>query len=63
MEPIYEKIPGWKKSTFGLRNLEDMPKNAINYIKRVEELIELPISIISTSPERDDTILIKDPYA
>ena len=63
MEPIYEKIPGWKKSTFGLRNLEDMPKNAISYIKRVEELTELPISIISTSPERDDTILIKDPYA
>ena len=51
-----------EKSTFGLRNLEDMPKNAINYIKRVEELTELPISIISTSPERDDTILVKDPY-
>ncbi|MEM8760289.1 MAG: adenylosuccinate synthetase, partial [Pseudomonadota bacterium] len=62
VEPIYETMPGWKDSTFGARRWLDLPAEAIKYVKRVEELIECPVALLSTSPERDDTIVVTDPY-
>ncbi len=61
--PIYETLPGWSESTFGARNFADLPAAAIKYVVRVEELIGRPVALLSTSPERDDTILMRDPYA
>ncbi|CUJ12205.1 adenylosuccinate synthase [Cognatishimia activa] len=61
--PIYEELPGWSESTEGARSWNDLPANAIKYVKRVEELIECPVALLSTSPERDDTILVTDPFA
>ena len=63
VEPIYEEMPGWSQSTEGARRWLDLPAEAIKYIKRVEELIECPVALLSTSPERDDTILVTDPFA
>jgi adenylosuccinate synthase len=63
VEPIYETMPGWRESTFGARRWLDLPAEAIKYVKRVEELIETPVALLSTSPERDDTILVTDPFA
>ncbi|MEM7669894.1 MAG: adenylosuccinate synthase, partial [Pseudomonadota bacterium] len=62
VEPVYESLPGWSESTFGARRWLDLPAEAIKYVKRVEELIETPVAILSTSPERDDTILVTDPF-
>jgi adenylosuccinate synthase len=62
VEPIYETMPGWKESTFGARRWLDLPAEAIKYVKRIEELIETPVALLSTSPERDDTILVTDPF-
>ena len=61
--PIYEEIDGWSESTEGARSWNDLPANAIKYVKRVEELIECPVALLSTSPEREDTILVTDPFA
>jgi adenylosuccinate synthase len=60
--PVYEEMPGWHDSTFGARSWADLPANAVKYIRRVEELTKLPVTLLSTSPERDDTILVKDPF-
>ena len=60
--PIYEEMPGWRETTFGARSWADLPANAIEYIRRLEELINIPVALLSTSPEREDTILIKDPF-
>ncbi|MBO9401856.1 adenylosuccinate synthase [Shimia sp. R9_3] len=62
-KPIYEEIDGWSESTEGARSWNDLPANAIKYVKRVEELIECPVALLSTSPEREDTILVTDPFA
>ncbi|MEM9146476.1 MAG: adenylosuccinate synthase [Pseudomonadota bacterium] len=62
VEPVYETLPGWSESTYGARRWLDLPAEAIKYVKRVEELIETPVALLSTSPERDDTILVTDPY-
>ena len=62
VEPIYEELPGWQETTAGARSYADLPAQAIKYIQRVQELIETPIALISTSPERADTILIRDPF-
>ena len=62
IKPIYKKFPGWKTSTKGIKNLDKLPDNAKNYIFAVEEFIETKVSSISTSPERDDTILIENPF-
>ena len=59
---IYKTFDGWKNSTSGIKNIDDLPENAKNYIKEVENFIETKISSISTSPERDDTILIENPF-
>ncbi len=61
-KPVYEEMPGWGDSTFGARSWADLPANAVKYIRRVEELTKLPVTLLSTSPERDDTILVKDPF-
>ncbi|MCB1366397.1 MAG: adenylosuccinate synthase [Rhodobacteraceae bacterium] len=61
--PVYEEVPGWTESTEGARSWADLPANAIKYVKRIEELIDCPVALLSTSPERDDTILVTDPFA
>ncbi|GAA0736637.1 adenylosuccinate synthase [Sphingomonas japonica] len=63
VEPVYETMPGWSESTAGARSWADLPAQAIKYIRRVEELIQCPVALVSTSPERDDTILVRDPFA
>jgi len=63
VEPIYETIEGWPGSTAGARSWVDLPANAIKYIRHIEELIEAPVAMLSTSPQRDDTILVRDPFA
>jgi adenylosuccinate synthase len=60
--PIYETVEGWSESTRGARSWAQLPALAIKYIRRVEELIEAPVAMLSTSPERDDTVLVKDPF-
>jgi adenylosuccinate synthase len=60
--PIYETLEGWKATTRGVRSSKDLPANAIKYIRRIEELIGCPAAIVSTSPERDDVILMRDPF-
>ncbi len=62
VEPIYEEMDGWKESTEGARSWADLPAQAIKYIQRVQELIETPVALVSTSPEREDTILVRDPF-
>ena len=62
IKPIYKTYPGWKKSTKGMKNIEELPDNAKNYIFAVEDFIGTKISSISTSPERNDTILIENPF-
>ncbi|MEM9968870.1 MAG: adenylosuccinate synthase [Pseudomonadota bacterium] len=61
--PIYEEMPGWSQSTEGARSWADLPAEAIKYVRRVEELIECPVALLSTSPEREDTVLVRDPFA
>ena len=61
--PIYEEMPGWSESTEGARSWAELPANAIKYVRRVEELIDCPVALLSTSPEREDTILVTDPFA
>ncbi|WP_298669840.1 adenylosuccinate synthase [uncultured Sphingomonas sp.] len=63
VEPVYETIEGWSESTAGARSWADLPAQAIKYIRRVEELIRCPVALVSTSPEREDTILVRDPFA
>ena len=60
--PIYETFDGWSESTEGARSWADLPANAIKYVRRIEELIETPVALLSTSPEREDTILVHDPF-
>jgi len=62
-EPIYETMEGWSDSTRGARSWVDLPATAIKYIRRIEELIGAPVALLSTSPERDDTIMVRDPFA
>jgi adenylosuccinate synthase len=61
--PIYEEMDGWHESTEGARSWADLPAAAIKYVRRVEELIDCPVALLSTSPEREDTILVTDPFA
>ncbi len=61
--PIYETMKGWSESTAGARSWADLPGEAVKYVRRIEELIQCPVALLSTSPERDDTILVTDPFA
>ena len=62
IEPIYEEIEGWSESTQGARSWRDLPASAAKYVRRIEELIGAPVALLSTSPQRDDTILMRDPF-
>jgi adenylosuccinate synthase len=62
VEPVYETIEGWQENTGGARSWVDLPAAAIKYVRRIEELIGAPVAILSTSPERDDTILVQNPF-
>ncbi len=62
VEPMYEIFEGWTQSTAGARRWADLPAQAIKYIRRIEELTECPVTLVSTSPEREDTILVRDPF-
>jgi adenylosuccinate synthase len=62
VKPIYESFEGWSQSTRGARTWGQLPAQAVKYVRHIEELIECPVTLLSTSPERDDTILVKDPF-
>ena len=62
VEPIYETIEGWQGSSAGARSWVDLPAQAIKYVRRIEELVDCPVALLSTSPERDDTILVQNPF-
>ncbi len=61
-EPVYEEMPGWKESTVGIKQYSDLPANALSYLKRIEEVAERPIDIVSTGPDRDETIILRHPF-
>jgi len=63
VEPIWETLEGWSQSTRGARSWADLPAQAVKYVRYIEELIECPVTLLSTSPEREDTILMRDPFA
>ena len=60
--PIYEDIPGWSESTVGIRNVDELPENAKKYLKRIAEVVDTPIDMISTGPDRADTIVVRHPF-
>ncbi|HKJ76327.1 MAG TPA: adenylosuccinate synthetase, partial [Gammaproteobacteria bacterium] len=60
--PVYEEMPGWKESTVGVRSFEALPANAQAYLKRIEEVAEVPVDIISTGPDRNETVLVRHPF-
>ncbi|WP_163134535.1 adenylosuccinate synthase [Agarivorans sp. Alg241-V36] len=62
-EPVYESMPGWSENTFGVTAREQLPQAALNYIARIEELLEVPVDIISTGPDRVETIILRHPFA
>ena len=62
VRPVYEEMEGWSESTAGARTWNDLPAQAVKYVRHVEELIGAPVALLSTSPERDDTILVRDPF-
>ncbi|MEF2551147.1 adenylosuccinate synthase [Aurantimonas sp. A2-1-M11] len=62
VEPIFETLEGWRDTTAGARRWTDLPAQAIKYVRHIEELVEAPVTLLSTSPERDDTILVRDPF-
>ena len=63
IEPIYESMPGWKENTFGVTDVNQLPQNCRNYIKRIEEVTGIPIAILSTGPDRVQTMILQDPFA
>ncbi len=62
VQPIYESFEGWKGTTAGARSWGDLPAQAVKYVRQIEELVGAPVTLLSTSPERDDTILVRDPF-
>ena len=63
VRPVYESVPGWSESTRGARSWAELPASAVKYIRRIEELIEAPVALLSTGPEREDTVMVRDPFA
>jgi adenylosuccinate synthase len=61
-EPVYEEFPGWKESTFGVKTYDGLPANARAYLKRLESLVGAPVVLISTGPDRDETIVLQHPF-
>ena len=62
VKPVYDTFEGWTQSTRGARSWADLPAQAVKYVRQIEELIECPVTLLSTSPERNDTILMRDPF-
>ena len=62
LEPIYKELPGWKESTVGAKSLDDLPQNARDYIQYIEKTVEVPVDIISTGPDREETIVLRHPF-
>jgi adenylosuccinate synthase len=62
-EPVYEEVPGWSESTVGAQSYDDLPENARNYLKRIEDIVGAPVDIISTGPDRAETIVLRHPFA
>ena len=60
--PVYEDLPGWMESTVGIKSMERLPKNAQAYLKRIEELAGVPIDLVSTGPDREETIVRRHPF-
>ncbi len=63
VKPVYEELPGWNASTLGVRTYDALPDNARAYLRRIETAVGTPFDIVSTGPEREDTIILKDPFA
>ena len=63
VEPVYETMPGWSENTFGVKTLDGLPQAARNYIRRIEEITGVPVDIISTGPDRDETMILRHPFA
>ena len=63
LDVLFEEMDGWSESTRGARSFAQLPADAVKYVKRLEELVECPVALLSTSPDRDDTILVRDPFA
>ena len=61
--PVYEDMPGWKTSTVGITRYDDLPENARAYLRRIEDIVDTPVDIISTGPDRSETIVLRDPFA
>jgi adenylosuccinate synthase len=61
--PVYETMPGWTENTFGAKSIAELPQAAINYIKRIEAITGTPVDIISTGPDRDETMILRHPFA
>jgi adenylosuccinate synthase len=61
-EPVYEELPGWSDDITAIQDIDDLPENAITYVKRVEELVETPVQIVSVGPSRKQTIVLQDPF-
>ncbi|MFI4966977.1 MAG: adenylosuccinate synthetase, partial [Caulobacterales bacterium] len=62
LTPVYEEMDGWRETTQGARSWRDLPANAVKYVRRIEELIGAPVALLGTSPEREDMILVRDPF-
>jgi adenylosuccinate synthase len=62
LEPVYVELPGWTESTVGAKSLDQLPKNALAYIRYIEKIIEAPVDIISTGPDREETIILRHPF-
>ena len=62
MEPVYEELPGWKESTVGITEYASLPANARKYLERLQALVNVPIDMISTGPDRDETIVLRNPF-
>ncbi len=61
-QPIYETLEGWSGSTRGARSWAELPAQAVKYVRRIEELVGAPVTLVATSPERDDMIVVRDPF-
>ena len=61
-QPVYEEMPGWSTSTVGMTDLEQLPRAARNYLQRIEEILQVPVHMVSTGPGRDENIVIRNPF-
>jgi adenylosuccinate synthase len=62
VEPVYEDLPGWKESTVGVTSYQDLPENARRYLERMQDIVGVPVDVVSTGPDRDQTIILNHPF-